>query len=584
MKRLLLAARSSDNEKVLNVLREAGIVHFDPVDPTSVTLPQGLSVEIDSCNKAISILEQIKDPQATLASPGTPSRIIEEILEHAKAIPELKSEISKLNREIEDVKIWGDLGLEEIKILKENGVKFLFVKGDEEAISAIEDATVHVVENISGNQFAAVASNSEIELPEGVTVIDQPEKEVSTLLNEIDALNRKIKTHEEALEAFALRIDDLRDFSNKLLNKKRFSEIETGALLDESIKVWKGWCPVDSIDALNKAIEEASLHVGIQLEDPEEGDTPPTKLENKAWVNSIRPMYDFMGLTPSYNEPDTSGIFLFMLAVFASFLLADAGYGLIVFIAALVLYKPLVNKGADKNALKLAMFLFGGISIYGILTNTWFGEHFVVTDANKFNPDTEEGMKFLQGICFLMGACHLTLAHILKIRRKAVTIKTVADVAWIIFIWAMYGVICSLILGQEFVLPGSWVGNMFKVSIALILIFTEPSANPFKMLFAGLGAIAGNAANCFSDVVSYIRLWAVGLAGGKVAQAFNNIGGMLPSVILQIPILVVGHAINIILGVIAILAHGVRLNLLEFSNHLELDWAGRRYDPFKEIK
>jgi V/A-type H+-transporting ATPase subunit I len=118
----------------------------------------------------------------------------------------------------------------------------------------------------------------------------------------------------------------------------------------------------------------------------------------------------------------------------------------------------------------------------------------------------------------------------------------------------------------------------------LILLFTAPSWNIFASIAAGIGAVLKNASACFSDIVSYIRLWAVGLAGGKVAMAFNDIAAMVPFFLLKLPVYVLGHAINIILGVIAILAHGVRLNLLEFSNHLELEWSGRKYDPFREIK
>ena len=129
----------------------------------------------------------------------------------------------------------------------------------------------------------------------------------------------------------------------------------------------------------------------------------------------------------------------------------------------------------------------------------------------------------------------------------------------------------------------------------MILLFTEPSLNPVRTLIAGVGAIISNASGMFSDILSYIRLWAVGLAGGKVAGAFNQICGMLavnpnestlPVVIVcYIAIVFVflfGHLLNIILSCISVLAHGVRLNLLEFTNHLGLEWAGREYNPFKE--
>jgi V/A-type H+-transporting ATPase subunit I len=249
----------------------------------------------------------------------------------------------------------------------------------------------------------------------------------------------------------------------------------------------------------------------------------------------------------------------------------------------------LADKGFDKRALNLALCLFGGVSAYGIITNTYFGARLI--EVNSFNADTPEGMKFLQGICFLMGAVHLTVAHVMKVMRRKIDIKVLSEIGWVIFVWGMYGIICKLIIGKGFVMPEEWVGPFFQVSLFLILVFTNPSWNIFKSILSGLGAIAQNASACFSDIVSYIRLWAVGLAGGKVAGAFNNIAEMIPStmfmvpgIFFKVPVLVAGHAINIILGVIAILAHGVRLNLLEFSNHLELDWSGREYDPYKEIK
>ena len=130
---------------------------------------------------------------------------------------------------------------------------------------------------------------------------------------------------------------------------------------------------------------------------------------------------------------------------------------------------------------------------------------------------------------------------------------------------------------------------MFEISALMILLFTQPSRNPIKSIVAGAGSIASNASGMFSDILSYIRLWAVGLAGSKVAGAFNAIGLMaiekMPfalGVVVLVIVFVFGHSLNIILSCISVLAHGVRLNLLEFTNHLGLEWSGREYEPFKE--
>ncbi|GAB4278064.1 MAG: V-type ATP synthase subunit I [Candidatus Rifleibacteriota bacterium] len=585
MKKLLLAARNSEREKVLSLLKLAEAVHIEPVDPASVKLPPGLSTEIDNCAKAISILEQIDAPENNkLVPPGTPSRLVEEILGHYRVIPELREKLNNLRREVESLSPWGQLGLDDIKYLQENGIDFKFLRGPLDKADEIEADAYTLVRAENDLGFFVAASKTEVKASDAFVEIDTPARDVNAIDNEMVTLERKIEEHEDALACYILRLEDLRKHYLRLLNKKRYSEVESGAYIDESIFVINGWIPEDSVDRLQKAFDEAGLQVGMQVEDPAEEDSPPTLLKNPSWAQAIEPLYEFMGVTPSYNEPDTSGLFLIMLSIFSAFLLADAGYGLLVFIIAAAAYFPLVKKGFDQKALKLGLFIFGAVSVYGLLTNTWFGETYKLFGNYDFDPNTQDGMVLLQGICFLMGVMHLTIGHVIKALRKKIDITILSEVGWIMFLWAMYGVVCSLILKQDFVMPGTWIMPLFKASAVLILLFTAPSWNIFASIGAGLGAILQNASACFSDIVSYIRLWAVGLAGGKVAGAFNNIAAMIPFFFFKLPVYILGHAINIILGVIAILAHGVRLNLLEFSNHLELEWAGRKYDPYKEIK
>ena len=97
----------------------------------------------------------------------------------------------------------------------------------------------------------------------------------------------------------------------------------------------------------------------------------------------------------------------------------------------------------------------------------------------------------------------------------------------------------------------------------------------------GLGAVALSAAAFLSDIISYIRLWAVGLAGGILAASFNELARPLP-LLFAVIILVVAHFMNIALCLVAVFAHGVRLNLLEFSNHVGMEWSGREYEPFRK--
>ncbi|MEW6709654.1 MAG: hypothetical protein AB1403_07510 [Candidatus Riflebacteria bacterium] len=585
MKKLLLAARNSDRDRVLEVLKAVEAVHVEPVDPALIRLPEGLSLEIDNCTRAIALLEQVRPPDnSKLVPPGTPSRVVEEVLNHDKAIPQIREKLAQLRHEIEELTPWGQLGLKDLKCLIENGLKVKLLKGPADDFSQIIADAASLISNDGGIAFAIAASRNEISIPASYVEIGLPSRDVNTIDTEMVNLERQAEEHVEALSCFSLRLEDLRKHYVKLINRKAHSQVSTGVHVEDAIFVLTGWCPAHRAEELGKAFETEGIAVGLKFSEPAEDETPPTLLKNSEWANAIAPLYEFMGVTPSYTEMDISGMFLIMLTIFSAFLLADAGYGLLVFIVLAAAYMPLVKKGVDKNALKLGMFLFGGVSIYGLLTNTWFGEDFKIIESYRFDPNSPEGMVMLQGICFLMGTIHLSVGHIIKAMRRKIDITILSEVGWVMFLWAMYGVICGLILKQDFLMPSSWIIPLFEVSGVLILLFSTASGGIFARIGAGVGAILQNASACFSDIVSYIRLWAVGLAGGKVAMAFNDIAAMLPMFVLKLPVYLLGHTINIILGVIAVLAHGVRLNLLEFSNHLELEWAGRKYDPFKEIR
>jgi V/A-type H+-transporting ATPase subunit I len=429
MKKLLLAAKISDRQEVLSLLKNAGVVHVDPVDPESVKLPEGLSAEIDNCNKAITTLLQVEPPQNNkLIPPGTPSRLVEEVLEHGQAIPRLREHIAHLKREIEAYVPWGDLGLKDIKELQSQGLNLKLLKGPLDNLEGLEAEAVQKINEIGGIAYVAVAYRNEAQIPESLIEVELPKKDIYDLNDEIAECRRKIEEHQEALSCLSLRLEDLEKHSVKLLNKKRHSEVETGVFVEDQIFVVSGWCPADQVENLQKAFAEAEVKAGMQFEDPEEDEIPPTLLKNASWAQSIAPLYEFMGMTPSYREPDTSGTFLLMLSLFSAFLLADAGYGFIVFLAIAAAYVPLTRRNVDKNALKLGMFLFGAVAIYGLLTNTWFGENFRLIDSYKFNPNSQEGMIFLQGICFLIGVLHLTYGHIMKMLRQKPDISLLSEV------------------------------------------------------------------------------------------------------------------------------------------------------------
>ena len=151
-------------------------------------------------------------------------------------------------------------------------------------------------------------------------------------------------------------------------------------------------------------------------------------------------------------------------------------------------------------------------------------------------------------------------------------------------LWTVYFLAKSLILAQPFPGFGKW---LFALGASLIILFTNPRKNILKGIGFGLGDFLLHIVNSFTDVVSYIRLFAVGAATVAVADAFNQMASSfgysnLLMGFLTACVLLFGHTLNILLGAMALLVHGVRLNVLEFSSHLNMEWSGIEYSPFKE--
>jgi len=151
-------------------------------------------------------------------------------------------------------------------------------------------------------------------------------------------------------------------------------------------------------------------------------------------------------------------------------------------------------------------------------------------------------------------------------------------------LWAAFFIAKTLLLGDAFPPSGKW---LIIAGLVLVLFFTNPQKNLLKAIGNGLGTIALSLMNNFTDIVSYVRLFAVGLATVAIADAFNAMAlsvasGGIVAVIMGGLILVAGHGLNIILGPMSVLVHGVRLNVLEFSGHANVTWSGFEYKPLSE--
>jgi V/A-type H+-transporting ATPase subunit I len=243
-----------------------------------------------------------------------------------------------------------------------------------------------------------------------------------------------------------------------------------------------------------------------------------------------------------------------------------------------------------------------GISnfLWGIFTCSWFGLDTAILPAvlrslalplisTAAGTPQEVVDKNLMTFCFSIALSQLTIAHIMSIvtNIKNRNIKFFADIGQLAMLWGMYDVVLSLVVNGGFGYVHMPMMYLMSGGFLLVFIFGYYEGSVGKSVISSVKNIISvvlGITNVFSDIMSYIRLWAVGLAGASIAQTVNSMAGPMVThlafAIFGIVLFGFGHCFNMVLNVLSVLVHGVRLNTLEFSTHVGLGWTGFAYKPF----
>jgi len=220
--------------------------------------------------------------------------------------------------------------------------------------------------------------------------------------------------------------------------------------------------------------------------------------------------------------------------------------------------------------------------LWGVITGNYFGMASLPAPLKGVTVNWLLEQRNLMKLCFLIGAVHLTIAHAWNAAVLYPRSAAFAQIGWVCLTWTMYFAAGAMVLQEPF---PSWVFALFGGGLLLVALFITPPRK-LKAEWINHAMLPLNVVSNFVDVISYIRLFAVGMATVSVAQSFNNMAlsagfnNVLTGSVAAL-ILVVGHGLNILLGGLAILVHGVRLNTLEFSLHKNMQWSGFPYQPFE---
>ncbi|MDH3345726.1 MAG: hypothetical protein OEL75_00925, partial [Kiritimatiellaceae bacterium] len=581
MKKLTLLCTRSSREETLDILRDLGVIHLQ-----HVTSPEGEGLEearnhFQYLQRALEVLPKHPPVPPSGKSAHDAVDAIWELIHRKQALSE---KIELLNIERERYELFGAFSVDDIRQLKEQGV---FVKLLSAPIKQLPDAPegANLVElgRDRSNVFFALISRSEMtidaeELPLPACSSIEMAEQISALSIQLAETEEEFKTYSGDHPAITSIVDESADHVTWL-------EARNGMGLEEDVTYLKGFFPAETESDLRAVAAKQGWAVLIEV--PSAGDEVPTLLRNPKWVSPIKAVLDMIGVIPGYKELDVSALFLIFLSIFFAFLIGDAGYGLL-FIA-LTLFGKMKTKGNDtaKPALNLLMIMSISCVVFGVLTGNYFGikleslpapiaglssDYLTGKTAEGWNSDL--AANHVMFICFALGTLHLTLAHGWNLIRKINSWEALCDLGWLCSTWSLFSVVLQMVLYME--LP-AWIVAVQMPLLGAGIVLIMLSLVLTKSYF-GLVTLALDVINNFVDIISYVRLYAVGAASLAIAQAFNgmamDIGFSGFGALGAAGILFAGHALNIILGAMGVMVHGIRLNTLEFSGHAGVEWAG----------
>ena len=634
MKKVSLVVMERDGDSFLKKLREAGVVHPQRKRVPSAYLGRLLARQ-DLNRKALGVLQRYAgkdaaaEPLNSIVSSGVD--ITNHILGMADEKEVLLKQLVHLQKEIRRTEIWGDFKPQDFSYIGQYGVDLYLYTVSVMGLERIPKESPYIIISRDKQWAKILAVGGEIPR---LVPFKLPSQSLSSMENRRNAICAHIEGIETQLKNLACHKKEIEERMSGINDEIEFEMARAGMgnLKDESTEIaiaWlSGFVPAEKVDIVINAAKKYGWT--LAWDDPGRSDLPPTILRNRPAVRIIQPLFSMLGTIPGYWEYDISLSYMIFLCLFFAMIFGDAGYGLLLFTVGAVLGIALKKKSASNpegkmpDAAKLIMLLSSTAIAWGAITGSWFAipvqnlpfilRTLIIPPFNGTGPVAEFPV-FLQNVfhlpqrvpvddlkttwniqflCFTIGMVQLILARTKNIIKTLPSLAFVAEAGWILALSGVYFLVLYMLLKMP---PPSFVPPLIGAGVILNFIFAEQKGGNF---FANIAKSLTNfftiflkAIGCFADIISYIRLFAVGMAGGMIAQTFNSMAipaeglgsfglGFILKLLLAAVVLICGHALNLLMSTLSLIIHGVRLNLLEYAgNHLGMDWSGYAYEPFE---
>ena len=602
MKKLTFLVYHKEYEEFLNSLRELGVVHIVEKQQGAADNTE-LQENIRLFNRLAATLKLLQNQKheknAVIATEGGTATRGMQVLDEVDALQtehgKLSQQLQSYAKEKEVLEVWGNFEPTGIQKMKDAGYIIGFYSCSEGNYKEEWETEYNamIVNRISSKVFFVTVTKAGQEVDLDVEQAKLPAYSLSRLEALYDTTEQAIEGNEKKLVALSeTDIPSLKAALKELQSQIEFSKVVLSSeqTAGDKLMLIEGWAPAYSKVEIEAYLNDA--HVYYEITDPMPGDNVPIRLNNKgffAWFEPICKLY----MLPKYNELDLTPFFAPFFMVFFGLCLGDSGYGLFLFLGATA-YRLLAKKVTPsmKSIISLIQVLSASTFFCGLLTGTFFGANIYDLDwpiVQRLKHAVLMDNNDMFRLSLILGVIQILFGMVLKAVNQTIQFGfkyAIATIGWIILLVST--AVSALFASSELLSMG---GTAYKVVLcisgAMIFLFNTPGKNIFMNIGLGLWDSYNMVTGLLGDVLSYVRLFALGLSGGILAGVFNSLAvGMSPDNVIAGPIVmvlifVIGHAINMFMNVLGAMVHPMRLTFVEFFKNSGYEGGGKEYKPFK---
>ena len=610
MNKLSFLIYHKEYEMFLEKLRELGVVHVEKRQ--GAEMDANLQAFMQKRTAYQSLLKNMTLAAASYEGTATaqPSGItIEQVVDSYESqqehIQALNMQLPVLDKEIDAMEVWGEFDWNVIDQLKANGWQMQFYCCPEKSFEEIwvDDYNATIINRKGGQCYFVTVNHTSVELE--AESVRLPKQRLSELVQGQEALKAAIKKANDELDLFCINhipvVEEALEALESDINLMEVEQLGGERMADGAIVMMEGWVPVENDAEVRKLLDESGVYYEIRAAEKE--DNAPIKLKNGKISRAFEMLTKMYGM-PDYGEFDPTPLLAPFYALFFGMCVGDAGYGLLLVILGLYLKKKLSKSMA--GLMNLLITLGAATTVVGALFNTFFGA--ALTDWNL--PEWMNSL-IISGkwdgtaydktmvIALLVGMFHICFAMVVKAIGSTVRYgfkNSLSAWGWLLLVAGSVTVATLNYLGVVDVETSkmAYIG-IGGVSAIGIYLLNDIRRNIFVNVGAGLWDTYNMATGLMGDLLSYLRLYALGLAGGMLGGVFNDLGMQLRDALgdflFGIPgwicfglIFVAGHGLNIALSCLSGYVHSIRLTFVEYFKNSGYDGKGVEYKPFSSKK